>query len=353
MANREQVELLRQDVAAWNTWRRRNFAVLPDLSGADLSGTNLSEAGLYDTNLSGANLRGAALFSADLRRADLEFAGLSGADLFSVDLSEANLRRADLRDANLGEADLFGVDLSGADLSGADLKGANLTEASLHHTNLSMIRLFCTTVAWVDLRTVEGLDTIIHEGPSTINVNTVRLPDGKTRTLFLRGAGFSDRFIDAYVSLFTSVLQQRACFISYVEEDQALARRLYHDLQDHGIRCWLTPHQVRPGARSERGIDDTLHFNEAVLLLLSEHAVRSEWVRYEVETVFEREIMEQRDLLFPLRVDETVLQSTDDWATHICARRYVGDFAGWQDDASYQQRFAELLQHLEGKTKTP
>jgi hypothetical protein len=137
MANDEHVALLKQGAAAWNTWRRENPDIRPDLnganfreanlSGADLSGANLREANLHETYLDGANLRKANLHEADLSGANLRDAHLTGADL-----SEANLHEAVLNRANLGG----GVYLSGANLRGAKLILANLIEANLSAANL-------------------------------------------------------------------------------------------------------------------------------------------------------------------------------------------------------------------------
>ncbi len=67
MANEEHVALLKQGVAAWNSWRAENRDVQPDLSGA-----NFSEANLRAANLSGANpSRGEQLGGADLEEANL------------------------------------------------------------------------------------------------------------------------------------------------------------------------------------------------------------------------------------------------------------------------------------------
>jgi hypothetical protein len=40
--------LLKQDVAAWNAWRKENPDTRPDLRKADLSGEDLREANLSD-----------------------------------------------------------------------------------------------------------------------------------------------------------------------------------------------------------------------------------------------------------------------------------------------------------------
>ncbi len=78
MAEGEHVALLRQGVAAWNTWRRNNPNVRPVLDGASLCGADLHEADLGTANLFEADLRRANLFGANLRGADLSHSNLSG-----------------------------------------------------------------------------------------------------------------------------------------------------------------------------------------------------------------------------------------------------------------------------------
>src|SRR3954453_19806146 len=56
MANAEHLAILRQGVDAWNTWRRKEPRVRPDLSeadlrGADLRGADLSKAKLIEADL--------------------------------------------------------------------------------------------------------------------------------------------------------------------------------------------------------------------------------------------------------------------------------------------------------------
>jgi hypothetical protein len=271
-----------------------------------------------------------------------------------LDLRDTNLSHAHLSHARLNGAILSDAILDDAHLNGADLSGATLDYALLRNTILSgaifhATLLEGTILARVDLCVVEGLDTVIHLAPSSVDVNTVRLPEGETRTRFLRGVGFSDAFIDYLPSLLTAAIQYESCFISYAHQDEALAKRLHKDLQDKGVRCWFAPHDLRPGTYYRRGIEDAIHFHEKVLLLLSEHAVQSHWVAHEVETALNREVHERRDLLFPLRLDEAVLSSEEPWARRLRQQRHIGDFTNWQDEAIYQQRFAELLCHLKVK----
>ena len=116
MADEEQLRILKQDVEAWNKWRKDN----PDV----------------DIDLGGAYLGGAKLIGANLREADLCGANLCGVDLTEANLREANLREAKLTGADLTEAYLLGAYLLGADLRGVDLRGADLTKANLRGANL-------------------------------------------------------------------------------------------------------------------------------------------------------------------------------------------------------------------------
>jgi hypothetical protein len=52
MADKKQLDILKQGVQVWNQWREKH----PDIS-PDLRGTNLNSASLTRTNLSDADLR--------------------------------------------------------------------------------------------------------------------------------------------------------------------------------------------------------------------------------------------------------------------------------------------------------
>jgi uncharacterized protein YjbI with pentapeptide repeats len=146
MAKQEHLDILNQGVEVWNSWRRENAEVRPDLSGASLSQANLRHADLHGADLRGANLseadlrqahlEGANLSKANLGDANLMWASLRQADLSQADLSEAGLREASLSEANLREADLHRADLQETDLFKADLRRADLRHAYLYEVDL-------------------------------------------------------------------------------------------------------------------------------------------------------------------------------------------------------------------------
>jgi hypothetical protein len=74
-------------------------------------------------------------------------------------------------------------------------------------------------------------------------------------------------------------------------------------------------------------------------------AVKSSWVQHEVEAALHKQATSGVETLFPIRLDNAVLESPIPWAERL--RKYhIGDFTNWQDETAYQQAFTTLLQHL-------
>jgi uncharacterized protein YjbI with pentapeptide repeats len=291
------------------------------------------------------------LHGADLREANLSGAGLSGANLNEADLTDGNLTNADLSGASLINTNLSGANLSEADLSrtnlsGADLSDANLRDANLRGTNLRSVKAWQTAFVNLDLRETRGLAEICHLGPSHITLNTIQLPQDGSAFHFLRGAGISDEWIDLYSARMMHPIQYYSLFISYSSRDETLAHRLHADLQASGVRCWFAPEDLKIGARFRQRIDEAIHLQDKLLLLLSEHSITSAWVENEVEAALEKEDQQQREVLFPIRLDNVVMQTSRAWATTLRRTRHIGDFTNWTDPQAYQGAFDRLLRDL-------
>jgi hypothetical protein len=360
MANEEHLKILRQGVEVWNRWREENPDVRPDLSGAHLSGpdlrevdlreVDLREADLSRASLSAVNLNWANLSRADLSRAELSEVDLSGARLIEAGLREADffladLSRADLSRADLSWARLSEVDLSGARLIEADLFGAKLSEARLSGAYLSNASVSATVFAGIDLSVAKGLETIVHRGPSYIDIHTIYRSGGKIPEAFLRGAGVPDNFITYIASLTGKAFEYYSCFISYSTNDDRFAKRLHNDLQGEGVRCWFAPDDMKIGDDIWDRIDKTIRIHDKLLVVLSEHSISSSWVKDEVQTAFEEERQCDRTILIPIRLDDSVMKTDKPWVTKI-RRRHIGDFTKWEQDRSYQEAFTRLLRDL-------
>jgi uncharacterized protein YjbI with pentapeptide repeats len=332
MANQEQLELLKHSVQEWNQWRREHPEIYPDLSHADLSNAYLCDAVFSYTDLRGSDLSHSPLHNANLSNANLSNANLSGSDLSNADLDFAKLRGTNLRSANLSSVYLYWTYLCNVNLSESDFYRAYFWE---------------TVFTRVDLSRVKGLETAIHGGPSTVNINSVTFPhDEHTRQHFLLGVGFSETQIENLLSrLSPQPTQAPSLFISYAHQDEAMVRRLRGDLRKNHVPCWSIPHDPRSSTLLVRGIEEAIDTQDKLLLILSHHTVNSLWVQQEVEAALDKEATTGQEILFPLRLDSTFLKSESLWAKRL-RQRHIGDFTGWQDETTYQQAFTTLLRHL-------
>ena len=74
--------------------------------------------------------------------------------------------------------------------------------------------MYQASMAGVDLRDVRGLETVQHDGPSMIGIDTIYRSKGKIPEVFLRGAGVPENFIEYMRSLVGSAIEYYSCFIS-------------------------------------------------------------------------------------------------------------------------------------------
>lgn len=374
MANPKHLAMLKKGVAAWNRWKEKGPNLRWGLREADLSEADFRKAKLAGANLSrtlftrslldGADLRGASLFSADLREALVTDTNLSSAILTSADLGRADLTGARLGGADLSGAGLCGTDLTLTDLSWATLRRTDLTNARLVSASLWSADLLEATLTGAevghtvfgdnDLSTVKGLETVTHNGPSAIGIDTIYRSKGKIPEAFLRGAGVPENFITYMKSLTGTAIEFYSCFISYSTKDQNFADRLYVDLQNKGVRCWFAPHDVQSGKKLHEQIDEAIRLHDKLLLILSPHSMKSEWVKTEIAKARKREVRDQRRVLFPIRLApfETLLDwecfdadSGKDSAREI-REYFIPDFSNWKNHDSYEEAFQGLIRDL-------
>jgi uncharacterized protein YjbI with pentapeptide repeats len=324
MANPEHLKILNQGVKEWNHWRDKNTAITPDLSEASLDSRELCDY-LPETFF-------------NFERLAFKVRG--------INFSESNLSNIYLSGAKLLGADLTRSNLSSANFQRAILDSADLTYSDLTNSDFSAAFLIDTRFGNNDLCNVKGLETVSHKGPSVIGIDTLYRSGGKIPEKFLRGCGVPDEFITYMHSLTAHPIQFYSCFISYSSKDQDFANRLYVDLQNKGVRCWFAPEDLKIGDKIRDRIDESIRLRDKLLLILSEHSIASEWVEQEVESALEEERQRGRTILFPVRIDDAVMESQKAWASLIRRTRHIGDFTHWKEHDQYSKAFDRLLRDL-------
>lgn len=328
MANNEHINLIEQGMKALNQWRDANPNVVLDLSDC-----NLRRFDFVHGNLNKVNFRNSNLEWADFRWADL-----IGADLTGTQLNRADFHKADMAGAALNKAE-FGD----TNLEDANLRGAEFSEAIFAHTRIMN----------TDLSGARGLESATHRAPSILDFETLE-KSGYLPSEFLRGCGLQDAAITAALSFDKNALAETieeegdyySCFLSHSTVDEAFVSQLHADLQSHSVRCWYAPHDLKIGDRILDTLFAAIRKQEKLLLVLSKDSVASEWVRDEVEKAFAEERDRKVPVIFPIRVDDTIMNTDTAWAEKIKVGRHIGDFRTWQTKGDYDNGFKRLLRDL-------
>ncbi|HEV2175599.1 MAG TPA: TIR domain-containing protein [Terriglobia bacterium] len=82
-----------------------------------------------------------------------------------------------------------------------------------------------------------------------------------------------------------------------------------------------------------------------LMVILTEHSIASTWVEEEVEAL-EKERKEGKLALFPIRLDDAVMETDQAWAASLRRTRHIGDFRRWKDHDAFKKAFERLLRDL-------
>jgi hypothetical protein len=192
--------------------------------------------------------------------------------------------QVDLSEADLSGADLLQVKLQSAMLSKANLQGAHLQYATLDGANFARATVGYTIFGGVDLSSCRGLDSVQHDGPSTLGVDSIIRSKGRIPEIFLRSVGLPDEWITYIPSLVGDGIQFFSCFISYSNADKPFAIRLHDSLQSEGIRCWLDEKLLLAGDDISRELKQGIYLWDKFLLCASKNSLTSWWVEDEIKT---------------------------------------------------------------------
>ncbi len=97
--------------------------------------------------------------------------------------------------------------------------------------------------------------------------------------------------------------KQTTVFISYSSRDAVLARRLANDLQQAKLNVWLDQWKINVGEEFEQVIDRGVDACDFLVVLLTEHSIKSDWVDHEWRRKFEAEAVKNQIMVVPVHGD--------------------------------------------------
>jgi hypothetical protein len=142
--------------------------------------------------------------------------------------------------------------------------------------------------------------------------------------------------------------------MSYSVEDTPFAIRLQANLQKAGVRCWFIPRGLKEGDKGFGQVVESIGRQDKLLVVLSEHSLRSWAVMRDVRLAWLAEVQEQQRKIFPIRlVDMVAIEAWEyfdrdigkDLAVEV-RKYFMPDFSRWQEQESYQEGLQRLLKDL-------
>jgi hypothetical protein len=119
------------------------------------------------------------------------------------------------------------------------------------------------------------------------------------------------------------------------------------------VRCWFAPEDLKIGDKFQERIEESILRCEKLLVVLSTDSVNSPWVEREVQAAVEKELRQNTIVLFPVRLDDAIMDCSHAWASDIRRTRRIGDFRKWKDNDSFQKSLDRLLRDLKGQDSQP
>jgi hypothetical protein len=122
-------------------------------------------------------------------------------------------------------------------------------------------------------------------------------------------------------------------FISYSHEDKPIADAVCNKLESQGIRCWVAPRDVRPGANFQEAIIDAIASSRIMVLIFTSHSNRSQHVIRELTSAVSKNV-----IIIPFKVEDVPLSKS---------MEYLISVPHWLDAMT-----PPLENHIEELTKT-
>lgn len=235
-------------------------------------------------------------------------------------------------------------------MSFTNLDRTSFNSANLHEANFSSAKLRCAELLNVDLSSAKGLDTIIHDGPSHLGIQTLSRSLSNLPAAFLQGTGTPDSMLTYARSFSQKPVVYATCLLIYASPDERFVKQLEMDLQAHDVLCQSIPYDMAYGDvnvsfRAELFVYDML------LLVISKHS-ESEASRWALTGLVKEALLKERrgfaPSLLPIHLDKPPREIRGTWTRLLdLAQHESRDFSHRNDQNTYQELLQQLLHDLE------
>lgn len=249
-----------------------------------------------------------------------------GTDIYNSEFNTGNIKSASFQNSELLENTFKDFGLHDIDYNNATIGNLSLINVSILNPN--------------------HLEKVIHRFASYIDANSLLESSQVLPPVFLRGMGIQEQLIEYLPSLAGKAIDFYSCFISY-SKDQNFADRIYSDLQSKGVRCWLYTADMKTGEKLKETIYQAIKMHDKLLVVISANSENSDWVEEEVFKALDEEKKQHKNILFPIMIDNTALESEKPWIQKIKNSRHIGDFRDWDKNIEkYTKSLDRLLRDL-------
>ncbi|WP_437644276.1 TIR domain-containing protein [Sorangium sp. So ce362] len=93
-------------------------------------------------------------------------------------------------------------------------------------------------------------------------------------------------------------------FLSYADEDKAIARRVAEAFQASGGHVWLDEWELGPGDSIASRVDEALASADVIVVLLSHHALESRWIQAELAATLAGELRDRAITVIPALIED-------------------------------------------------